>query len=162
MFRRFVDTKQRTEKFKKAVVALWDLMEESGMDLVRRAYAEVAHVQINEDFQKKYPMGPKLKRSKGVACVGKLLGRRCGQHNYSDPFCNIHSPPAADHVELYNRGGKPEVYVSQPYGLSWESLQKLVEFCKAHGLEAEIDTGSWHFPDTTLLVQIKRLEKDDA
>jgi hypothetical protein len=157
--RRFIDAKRRTDRYIKAVTALWELLNESDVGTVRRAYAEVVHEKLKEHFQNKYPMGKRLKRSRGVACVGKLLGKRCGQHNYYQLHCETHQPPAADHVELYNRNGKPEVYVSQPYGLSWESLKNLVSFCETHGLEAEIDTGSWHFPDNTLLVEIKKAEE---
>jgi hypothetical protein len=54
------------------------------------------------------------------------------------------------------KNGKEEIMVSQPYGLSLESLRETLNFCDKHNLDLEIDAGGWHYPHNTLLVTIKK------
>jgi hypothetical protein len=119
-----------------------DAIEKHGHDFVDRAFSEAMREPNREMFAEKY--GVKL--SGGQRDVIRLLGKR-GQYGYMD-----HRPPGTDHESLWNKDGKPAVFVSQPYGLTWETLQELVEFCKAKGLAFEVDTGGWHFTTACLLV----------
>jgi hypothetical protein len=65
--------------------------------------------------------------------------------------------PWLDHVAVWNKNGRPAVFTSQPYGLCWEALCGLVDFCRQNGLEAKVDaSGSWHYPGSTVLIAVVR------
>lgn len=66
-------------------------------------------------------------------------------------------PPAADHVTLWSRAGKPAMLMSQPYGLRYEDLKATIEYAEENGLRVFIDAGlSWHYPSATLAVILTR------
>ncbi len=45
-----------------------------------------------------------------------------------------------------------EYLISEPYGLTSDSVRDLVEFCDKYGLDFEIDACSQHFPTQTLAI----------
>ncbi|HEX8730427.1 MAG TPA: hypothetical protein VF725_00095 [Ktedonobacterales bacterium] len=52
---------------------------------------------------------------------------------------------------------QPGACVSQPYGLSWESLCTMVDLCREFGLQMMIEESySWPAPGKSLLVEVRR------
>lgn len=141
MIDRFVTRNKRSELYREAVEVLQRLFAAEGLDHVSRAFAEVMSPAIRAVW-----VAAGVKESQGHPCIQRLLGKRC------DPYSNC-NPPAGDHCSLWVKEGKATVLVSQPYGLSWASLQETVDYCRRLGLEARVGAGlSWHFPGTTIAV----------
>jgi hypothetical protein len=78
-------------------------------------------------------------------------------------------PAGDDHSSMWAYQEDPRtpvVYVSQPYGLTFEEMQKIVEFCEKWGLTASIGAGfniwhpNWHFPGAVLSIVVTRKEQD--
>jgi hypothetical protein len=66
-------------------------------------------------------------------------------------------PPGADHSSLWNRDGKPVVFVTQPYSLGVDTMRELVAFCDRWGLDACVSAWpSWHYPAAVVTVEITR------
>jgi hypothetical protein len=66
-------------------------------------------------------------------------------------------PPGFDHVSFWRDRKRGLVVMGQPYGLARDTLFELAEMCRREGLEISIDAGrSWHFPGSTVLIQIWR------
>ncbi|MEW5933419.1 MAG: hypothetical protein AB1816_07550, partial [Bacillota bacterium] len=135
--------------------------EEEGLDAAYRAFAEACWEDVRESWQRRRG---DVRMSAGHVCVARLLRGRCtnwspfrGETCESPPCI----PPGADHVELYVSGGRPQVFVSQPYDLGWNTLVRLVQFCLRWGLAADVSTESWHFPGRTLLVEIRKAGNAD-
>jgi hypothetical protein len=62
--------------------------------------------------------------------------------------------PGDDHVSLWLRGRKPEVYVSQPYGLSAALVAEMLRAAERYGLEFTISTWpAWWNPGAVLFVE---------
>lgn len=143
----FIEEKQRTPEYDRAVAALRALPAE----LTTRAFAEATCAAREEAWARRYG----LKRSSGHSCVARLLGKRCryGEYKAGDaPPCR---PPGSDHADLWIKNGKPAVYTFQPYGLSYDTLKKLLDFCERWGLEVHIDTWpAGHFPGSVLWVEV--------
>lgn len=139
--RRFTD--KPSPLYKKAVSILQEVQKIEGS--AARVCAEVIHDQILQAFIKRNGLKP----SNGARCVSRLLGKQC---KYSLHPC---TPPAVDHISLWNKDGKPHVYVSQPYAISWKNLQQIVDYCREHGLQAQISAESWHFPGQTVLLEYR-------
>ncbi|MBI4377240.1 MAG: hypothetical protein HY549_12420 [Elusimicrobia bacterium] len=145
--RQFASGETRTEKYAQALRALRELLEAQGEDVVGCAYAEAVAQSRYDRFAVKG-----LKQSDGRLCVQRLWGKQCDLKDCV--------PPSGDHDSLWLRDGKPAVYLTQPYGLTWETMRRLMAFCERHGLKADIDTWpSFHFPGQVLSVQ---LSKKDA
>jgi hypothetical protein len=59
----------------------------------------------------------------------------------------------------------PVAYVSQPYGLTSEEMQKIVQCCEEWGLTASIGAGfniwhpTWYFPGAVLSIVVTRKEQ---
>lgn len=124
-------------------------------DLPGRAYAEATAERALEWWQGQSERG-RLRQSNGAPCVERLLGKRCRYASDEDHTCQ---PPGSDHPSLWLLDGKPTLYVTQPYSLSWESLGGIVDFCRARGLEASVSAASsWHFPGWTVAVVIATAE----
>jgi hypothetical protein len=141
----FVKPNEQTHLYRQAVEALSKLLEAEGRDMVTRAYAEVSSRVICQEATKG------LKKSTST-CIYRLLGRK----TRSD------EPPGTDHPSLWNKDGKPELFISQPYGLSWGKLRELVAFCETHGLEVNMDAGtSWYFPGRSLRVVFRKVRVED-
>lgn len=147
----FVGRKQQTERYREAVRALRALAEAEGTDIASRAHAEATADLKRADWARSRG----VQESGGRPCIGRLSGRP-SDHNQSDHQCN---PPKGDHCSLWMKDGRPEVFVSQPYELSWAGLQETVAFCQANGLRADvISWPSWHFPGSVLTVEYRTLD----
>ncbi|HHU98212.1 MAG TPA: hypothetical protein GXX67_13295 [Petrimonas sp.] len=81
-----------------------------------------------------------------------LLGLRPTKEGY------LLHPHGCDHPSLWvDENNVPQVFVFQPYQLSYEEIAKNVELCESHGLEMNISaTNSWHCAGKTLLVEITK------
>lgn len=89
--------------------------------------------------------------STGTRCPCRLTRRTCGYR--MDECCR---PPGDDHGSLWNKNGKPWVYVFQPYGIDAAALGT---WCDAHGLTAFIDVKpAWH-GHGVLHVELKRRQR---
>jgi hypothetical protein len=143
----------RSELYEKAVRALADLVRREGFDDAGRAWAEVASPLVRRRFCDHWRVRP---APNVTNCAGRLAGRR-----HKPPFyvCDHCSPPGTDHPWLFLRDGKPALFVSQPYTLSWDEMQRLVDWCRERGLRVDLSADeSWHFPGRTLAVRIARSE----
>jgi len=143
-----------SEKYKKAVAILQELLEAEGYGVVNRAYAEVVADSVRENFASS---GIK-QRTTGHVCIHRLLGKpRCPNNAYN--FCTSPSGlPGNDHpTEWVGEDGKTKCIVCQPYGLSYDQIKAVVEFCERHGLEASISAIlSWWFPGWTVSLIYKK------
>jgi hypothetical protein len=94
--------------------------------------------------------------------IRRLVGkRRVGWTD--DPDVMPDAPPGDDHGDLYCKDGQPAFYLSQPYGVTFATLQKVVKFCERWGLEASIDSlqSTW-FPSLTVAIKYQTKGKPDA
>ena len=140
--------KKPSTKYLQAVDALRDLLNESDLDMVKRAYAEA----VSESKLREYIHGIKAPHDSHV-CVSRLKGKRCPDETCNSPMII----PRGDHYTEWRKDGKTIVIVSQPYGMSYDALKHTVAFCDENGLTADISADqSWHFPGATLLVEYKR------
>lgn len=133
----------------KALAALQELAAES-LDSVDRVYAE-ATTQLTEN---QWIKRQSVHRSKASPCIRRITHGACLTATRME-HC-ICQPPGSDHVDLWIKDGKARVYTSQPYELSWEELQEMVDFCRHDGLQADISLGAWHFPGRTMLIEYRR------
>lgn len=120
------------------------------------AFAEVNELRLKDLYIKKRHG---VKKSGGSACCFRLIGKQCGGSNraIADHSRGLHAPQhCIDHASFWLKDGKAFSFVSQPYGVCWEGLCSLVDFCRKHGMEADITAGSWHFPGSTVLIEITR------
>lgn len=114
-----------------------------------RAYADAVWSSVKEDWIKSNG----VISSKRRVCIGTLMGKQ------SCRGCKIDRcmPPGADHSSLWEKGGVPEVFVTQPYVLSFEKMKELVDYCNELGLTANISTWpGWHFPGQAMLIEIRK------
>ena len=76
----------------------------------------------------------------------RLLGRR-SRGSYPERL------PGDDHVSLWLRERKPEVYVSQPYGLTSNVVAEMLRAAELYGLMFTISTWpAWWNPGAVLFV----------
>ncbi len=144
--RQFASGEKRTEQYLRALRALRELLEAQGMDAVSSVYAEAVAENHYQAFA-----GKGFKQSDGRLCVQRLWGRQC---NLKDCV-----PPSGDHDTLWLQNGKPAMYVTQPYGLEWETMRKLVAFCERHGLKADVAAWpSFHYPGQVISILLSRKE----
>jgi hypothetical protein len=85
--------------------------------------------------------------------IRRLVGKRRVPWS-NDPNVMPNEPPGDDHGNLYLKDGKPALYLSQHYALTYEKLQAVVKFCERWGLEASIDglQSTW-FPGLTIAIR---------
>ncbi len=143
---------ERSDAYEDAVEALTRLLEQEGPDGVERAAAEVL-APIRE---KRFCEWREVERYRDLptTCVAGLFGKK-----HRDPFCEHCGPPACDHTDLFVKDGETVVFVTQPYRLAWEAMQKLVDYCRRFGLRADVSAQeSWHFPGRTLVIGLARPE----
>jgi hypothetical protein len=67
-------------------------------------------------------------------------------------------PPGMDHCTMWQSGGHPVKFVSQPYELDMQTLGAMIAWCRKNRLTFTISGGSWHSPGATLLVAFERLD----
>ena len=146
MTRRFVTGMGRTKEYLAAVHSLRNLENAGGSP--GRAYAEAECEKALHQWAQKHG----LTRSKGHVCLTRLVWHCKRSHGCAQLA-------GSDHASLWLKDGKPHVYVSQPYGLSLETLLEMVSQCQELGLEIHIGTWpAWHFPGTVLMVEVRRRE----
>lgn len=126
-----------------------ELLRTLEADYLEEACAEVLAPFWRKAYVERWQVTP----AGGRRCVQRLLGKRCIRHDPEE--CR---PPGDDHATLWTRNGRPFSYTFEPYGLSFADLAALVRFCDTYGLQARIDTESWYYPGTTLLVEIRTPE----
>jgi hypothetical protein len=112
-----------------------------------RVFADSIAQHIEERFAEAF----QLKKSSGSLCVQRLLGKRCGKGKiWANCEC---FPPGTDHASLWLKDGKPALFVSQPYGITANTMQDMQKFAKENGLEFDVGAEmSWWFPSRTVLV----------
>jgi hypothetical protein len=68
--------------------------------------------------------------------------------------------PGDDHVSLWLREHKPEVYVSQPYGLTSNVVAEMLRAAELYGLMFTISTWpAWWNPGAVLFVEWRCAER---
>lgn len=132
-----------------AAEALAHLVETEGAGAASQIAAEVLSGPYRESFAQAYGLKP----CRGRLCIQRLLGKT---HRYpgrrGEDGC-VCTPPHDDHPSLWRRGGKPAVWVSQPYPMPLPDLQEMFRFGEEFGLKVELDTWpSWHAPGQVLTV----------
>jgi hypothetical protein len=61
--------------------------------------------------------------------------------------------PGGDHRTLWTKDGKPYCWVSQPYGLRFEDIQKMVLHATKYGLRFEVNSyPAWHYPGSVVFI----------
>lgn len=140
-----------TATYLEAVDALRKLLDEQGLDVVTRAYAEAAWESARTQYAEREGI---KERSGSHVCVERLLGKRCpGEDHLNSPF----DIPGSDHSSEWVKDRKTHAIVSQPYSFSYETMLKTVKFCEENGLRADISAErAWHFPGRVLMVAYKR------
>lgn len=141
---RFKYLSRQSALYREAVKCLERLYSEEGLDSVQRAQAEVTSKGIEEI------LGQDWKYSKAHPAIEKIIGIK-------RDFWHELRVPGEDHSKLLLKGRKPWAFLTEPYGIGWETLQKLVDFCKQHKLAANIDARlSAHFPGQTVAILVLR------
>jgi len=147
---------KQSKTYQEAVEALQKLLLEEGLDHVQRAAATVTSPELKRVFiETGYTF------SSGTSCLARLITGKGCPHSYYHPTHQgtPHTAPGSDHTFLLLKDGKPCLYYTQPYGITWDTLVELVACCQRHGLEAIIDSQlSWWFPGKTLGIAIRAKE----
>lgn len=96
-------------------------------------------------------------RRSSSQCLLKLLNKRC-RYGYLDGH-HDHDFPGADHTIIAKRKQGEWEYLTQPYQMTWDDIQKAMAMCQKLGLRMDITaSGSWHFPGRTLLVTVRKAD----
>jgi hypothetical protein len=101
--------------------------------------------------KRKFIEGYGLKKSRGSICIARINGERCALPPH------LHTYKGADHTSLWNKGGQPVCFVSQPYREAFESPEHQAELNRVRelGYFIRVDLhGSWHYLGRTVLVEI--------
>lgn len=145
------------KQYIKTVKEIRKLLERDTFDPIDtcfRAFGEA----IASPLKKQWEEVAGLRESSGVPCPERLTKHRCSC-GWSHELA-----PGSDHTSLWLENGKPKLYITQPYDLSYEKMKELVAFCEEKGLRVDVHgRGSWHFPGYTLKIVIaknKPNEKD--
>jgi hypothetical protein len=112
-----------------------------------------------------YPGRPRLSKSEGRLCLLQLAGLRCPQfrRNSKDSRGWDHSGwggegclwLGADHSDLWICDGKPYSITSQPYGVQEDQAADLRAKADALNLVVRYSSASWHYPGSTVLVEVR-------
>ena len=128
-----------------AVAALRELLVAEGEDHVNRAFADAVAVARQKRF---VDVKGVTEGGDGHACVYRLTGKDCPKEPSHRDL------PAGEHVTEWVKDGQTVSITSHPYGISYEELKQIVEFCERYGLEAFIDARTaWRFPGWALKVE---------
>lgn len=103
--------------------------------------------------RKEWAARRKLKQCRGRVCTCRLLGVRHRLVDYRNCL-----PPEADHCSLWNKDGRPEILLSEPYPISLNKVRAMVEFADQHGLCFHIHADGFWFPSQTLRIEWTRKE----
>lgn len=106
-----------------------------------------------------------LKRSKvRHECPHGVVDHYCGRAtNYVKAYrwCSDNMPPFNDHPSLWNRDGRPVVYVYHPYlALTSANLAKIETYAADMGMTVNVTEHSWYFPGGTVQVELWRDEAE--
>jgi excisionase family DNA binding protein len=132
------------------------LIDHEGIDHAQRAFAQAAFLAIRS-----YVTSHLKPRSGSHVCHHRLLGKKKCPDTFEHP-CDSPNFPGQDHISEWTRDGKTVKIISQPYGLSYETLRETVKYCEKHGLRADISPESWHFPGRTLRIDYSVNNKPDG
>lgn len=133
--------------------ALVRLLEDTSFDAALRLLCSAAEASGRGDLYKQWALAPG-DRLVTTAPRNPLSWLRHGRGPRLPAWEAI--PPGADHLRYVTRADGRREILSQPYGLTWTTLQALVSWCQGHDLEAEVTTYAGHFPGRTLAVRIRR------
>lgn len=148
----------RSQRYQQAVEALRSLIEHEGAQIANYAYAESVSEIRKREFGEIHVAT--LSEDSHV-CIHRLMGKPCARQDKPHTVaCNARNNiPASDHLSEWQKDGKTLFIVSQPYGMSFDSLKKTVLFCESNGLAVNISAeSSWHFPGRTIAVEYTSIE----
>lgn len=135
-----------SQEFKQVALAIEGLAKKEGYLSVSGAFATGTRDILKEELAAMY----KVKESKSMPCIQRLIKGACGITRQKECEC---SPPGTDHPSLWNKDGKPYIFVSQPYALSGAALAKIHEFCEQNNLEVEVRTyPAYYYPSAVMTV----------
>jgi hypothetical protein len=126
--------------------------EFDGGDIVRRVAATIESEPCYSAFIERNKLDGPSKKTPAFA--GYILG--VDPYKLKEFEETNYRPPASDHDSLFDRDGKPAVFVTQPYSLGLEDLKDIVKYCEKYGLKVSISGLSWHFPGDTILIQYEK------
>lgn len=152
----FMKEESKSALYQKAVRCVAELIEAEGLDVAERAVAEALATPRSEAFVKRY--GVSL--SQGAACLKRLTGgKHIGTVEHAiGAECRA---PSADHDTLWLKGGKPHIYMSEPYSLGLKAIGKMHEVATALGLDVRVTADSPYFPGRTLQVLFTKENRHD-
>jgi hypothetical protein len=124
-------------------------------DTAARVYSEAVADRHLADFMKSTPPCESLadqwwcrqglKLAGGRWCIQRLKPRRrCMRFNprcYRDGGRCECQPPGSDHDRLFLKDGKPFIYVTQPYGMTYKTVVEMVQFAERNGLVTAMKRG---------------------
>ncbi|MFM9966747.1 MAG: hypothetical protein ACKV2Q_36705 [Planctomycetaceae bacterium] len=115
-------------------------------DAAQRAAAEALYDVHDEAIIRHWGWKP----ANAESCLHRVARGRC-KYRYCDNRCKL---PSEDHPVMYSRGRGTYLYLSQPYGMTLESVRETVEKIDAiGGLNLYINTyPAPHFPGSVLSV----------
>jgi len=129
-----------------------DALRKLDLDTAERAFAEAVHDQWAAEWLE----SRNVTLSRGEQWVGPLLGKR-GRYD-DEGGVREHIPGCEDHISLWNKDGKPALFVCQPYHAD---VHQLVHWCEERGLRASVQARrSWWFPGSTLLIEVSRPDEE--
>ena len=160
--RRFIKPESRSEAFDRAVKALIVVLEKEGLDTAQRAAAEALSEGMQESqLLADYADNSRASYAKGHPCISRIVGRNCptNRMRLTCPDGLGCRPPGVDHDSMILRNGRPEKFITHPYGLDEEQLREMLAFADRFSLEINIDGFSSHFPGRTIRVVWRRRTK---
>jgi|GEM_PF-3226288 len=142
--RKFLD--RPSDVYQMVVEMIRTLIEREGVDSAYRAFAEASWKDVRAAAMRGFQP-----RGRAHVCVHRLLGKKKCPDTYEHP-CDSPDMPGRDHLSEWAQDGKTVKIVSQPYGLSYETMKEIIKYCEKRGLRVDISAVSWHFPGQTLRV----------
>lgn len=86
-----------------------------------------------------------VKESTGHRCLTRLVMGRCN-------LLDCEHLPGRDHSSMWNKDGRPDIFVTQPYHLRDEVVHDMLQTCRRLGLQLRIDSAlAWHAPEAVLV-----------
>ncbi|RBW57445.1 hypothetical protein [Ruegeria sp. A3M17] len=129
-----------------------DSMPENYMDLAARFTESDPQtaLQIGEQMREIWARTLGLTKAGGTRWWGRLLGRAHPEYQKGASVKFPLNLPADHKTSLWNRDGKPAVWVSIANHLDEKELEQA---CMNFGLRVTVpDYPSWHYPDSTQLI----------
>jgi hypothetical protein len=147
-------TKNPSEVYLKAIRALEELQEKEHN--AERAYADFESVRREQLWRESLtPLSEPW-----IDVLVDLIKQEGDEEKAI--YHEANTPKGFDHTSMWigkNEKQSPCLF-TQPYGLEWKSICNIVDFCRRHDLQANIDAKfSWHFPGSTLGLRIQPLPR---